>query len=205
MKRGYAKIFIPLSLLAALIIIACPAKRMVRKDKGRMAVLASFDHKQHREYFKKEKIICANCHYMQLSLKGKTVKEAADTSQEFMYPAMEECHYCHNNRKFMGKIPQKCILCHQDSDLIIPDNHKFNWILMHKNISRTDRQECQSCHSDNYCNDCHLKRDTVRQRMHDRNFIFQHSIEARANPRKCVTCHSADYCKTCHTERGVTQ
>ncbi len=168
-------------------------------------ILANFSHAIHESIFTKEKVVCSNCHYLQFSLKGLNKKANKKFSKRLTYPGMEECHWCHNNAQKANIASQKCILCHSQTDLLIPDNHKVDWLYRHRNISRIDKKECSNCHRDEFCSDCHLRRDDIRQRVHDRNYIFSHSIEVRTNPRKCVTCHTLEYCKECHTERGITQ
>ena len=193
-----------MSFAVLAVILSCPAKRVTTKLQ-RQYMFSSFKHKKHDKFFKRENIVCANCHYMQVSLEGKTPQQADAISQEFMYPSMEECHFCHRNEKFKAEAPQNCMICHKDTQQIMPQNHRKDWLKEHKTVSRQTGGECASCHEENYCTDCHLRRDSVRQMVHERNYIFYHSIEARNNPRKCVSCHSAVFCKDCHTERGITQ
>jgi len=181
-----------------------PERKSGYKKLKRSVMLSTFSHKKHNKYFEQEKIYCSNCHFMQFSLEGKRRKDRGKLSSELLYPGMEECHYCHENKKYENAAPQECLLCHVALSGMMPDNHRVDWINRHKSASRIE-DDCAKCHRDNYCSDCHLKRDTIRQRVHDRNYLYAHSIEARANPRKCVSCHTASYCLTCHIERGITR
>lgn len=196
-------------IFVSLIFYACPKKNSpgssAYKNLDRYPLISKFSHKAHKNVLKKERIICSNCHSMQISLENQPRNKRADLSGELLYPGMEECHYCHNNDKYEGNAPKECLTCHKDLGGMLPDNHKIDWLNRHKMISKLEKSECSKCHQDSYCTDCHLKRDTIRQRVHDRNFLYAHSVEARSNPRKCVSCHTAAYCLSCHTERGITQ
>jgi hypothetical protein len=169
-----------------------------------MSILSVFDHREHKNIFDKEKVFCSNCHFLEIPLEVKKAREREALSG-FLYPGMNECHYCHYNEKFANVASQQCTICHKDVTDIIPDDHKVNWLSRHATISRLEENECKKCHRDDYCNDCHLRRDTIRQRVHDRNYMYRHSIEARMNPRRCVSCHTVIYCKDCHYARGVEE
>lgn len=166
----------------------------------------TFSHEVHKKVLEKEGFDCFVCHPMNLELEDKEeleIEELIKASKQTFFPGKQTCHFCHFNPKSGNIAPDKCSICHFNLREIWPKNHNFDWIAKHAVYSKADVSDCESCHSQTFCNDCHKRRDTPTLRVHDRNYRFIHGIEARANPTLCGKCHEAkSFCDTCHIKGG---
>ena len=83
------------------------------------------------------------------------------------------------------------------------DAHDDKWLTNHANVSKSDENACQNCHTPKYCLDCH-NGVTKPLKIHPNDWIVTHSIAARKSNPDCSSCHqSQNFCVDCHNSMGV--
>ncbi len=133
-------------------------------------------------------------------------------------PTMSQCFTCHEHAQQWQRA--ECTPCHDQRDLrtSLPRTflrHDENFARRHATPATTQKQLCQSCHTQADCDGCHdtVQGLSIERRMPERierafihrgDFLSVHAIEARAEPAKCQRCHEASSCEGCHTARGVS-
>ena len=157
-----------------------------------------FVHSKHKEAFGKLGVRCTDCHTFAIKPKESGPVGPAVPSQ-FLQPPARICHQCHLGKVALAR-PNQCILCHANTQSLMPEDHLLSWRIRHGKMAQLDRQSCNQCHTTSSCSTCHLKNDTMNPVVHPPNFRLTHSIRVRADPQSCIMCHkSASFCKDCHT------
>ena len=148
--------------------------------------IAKFPHDKHVDI----KGGCERCH--------AGVATSSDIFKKHL-PDMALCIECHKVKDQMDY----CFTCHSQGENLKPEDHQLVWRSSHGIASYTQKQECQDCHTENYCVDCHLK-DNLDHIVHPLNFVNNHSLQARGNKENCYTCHEElAFCVDCHQQRMV--
>ncbi len=171
----------------------------------------SFNHKFHMQ---EQKMECVTCH------QGM---EKTDFATAVNHPSMATCNTCHNN----VKANNECETCHLNIANLRPASHSVvSFKKEHGRMSRlrTMDAQCQSCHSNNFCEQCHDGNNLTKlnpkeamglisprasgninslalkgQMVHDINFRFTHGIEAKGKAADCQSCHrTQEFCADCH-------
>jgi hypothetical protein len=157
--------------------------------------------------------------------------DKVDLSTKANLPTMATCNTCHDN----VKATNTCESCHTNFVSLIPGDHlRVDFRRDHRDQVRLGSMEteCQTCHSNSFCQQCHdgaiLKafgkkdlmsdpqprrstKDSPNQlnlmNAHDLNYRFTHGIDARARQSECATCHDRQtFCAECHAAGGnITQ
>ena len=178
-----------------------------------------FSHQQHLAM---EGVDCQACH--------TGIEESEEVSGNYV-PSMATCNTCHNDRKATNV----CQACHRNFVTLLPKDHlRSDFIRNHRDLARIGAltTDCQSCHSESFCQQCHqssgLKafqgrdlmtepsgktstkdspRQMILQNVHELNYRFTHGIDARSRQAECASCHEAQtFCVQCHQAGGnVTQ
>jgi hypothetical protein len=157
--------------------------------------------------------------------------EEVDYASAANLPTMPTCSSCHDNRQAANI----CESCHTNFTSLLPKDHKVaNFRKEHKHSVRVGSFDasCQSCHTQNFCQDCHdganilsfpnrkdastpqsakssaddTQRKMVLQNVHGLNYRFTHGIEAKGRVSDCYSCHSREtFCSACHAQGGIVQ
>lgn len=159
-----------------------------------------FSHKKHL----KSDMQCEKCHPMKEDGRNRTL------------PKEELCLECHKQRK----IDNKCSVCHEsyasgqlktnfNGVYLVPLqgklNHQRDWDKRHVKEAQFDRDVCDNCHQQAFCNKCH---DGVMKplKIHPEDYITLHPIDARRNSESCNSCHRyQSFCLDCHQKAGLTE
>jgi len=140
--------------------------------------------------------LCQRCH--STTAHGLAVPEGSR-----MYPVMEQCLICHNNkyRAPDGTVAtSRCDLCHVERGYgASPVSHKEpDWDTRHGAVGVLST-----------CSACHIKKDACSEchggilMPHPEPWLYAHGRSAEAKGRKsCAQCHNVkEYCNTCHKVR----
>ncbi len=165
-----------------------------------------FDHERHLG-MKEIEGQCVTCH-------SGVVKKS-----EPPLPAMSKCFTCHEHQEQWNQ--GTCAPCHTSRELArtMPQSflrHDQEFARHHGQFAVEDKRLCQSCHTQEQCNDCHdASQDlTIERRrpekievttVHGGDFLVRHSIEAQSEPTRCARCHAPETCESCHLQRGVSE
>lgn len=156
----------------------------------------------------RKNMLCESCHEM----------------NENIFPSEEKCITCHAQEGNIfpalqhEKNGKACQTCHITTDktrrldtqlnpmqTLQPNNHEVDWIKRHGAISRTEPDNCASCHLENDCAQCHNEKVAKPFAVHPPNFLTIHSLNARANMGACSDCHnSQSFCFECHSDAKLT-
>jgi len=148
--------------------------------------VAKFPHSKHVG----DEISCDRCH--------AGVAASANIFEKHL-PPMATCMDCHK----VTDQTSDCFTCHSQGENLKPIDHQVVWKASHGVAANTEKEECQGCHTENYCVDCHLK-DNLDHRVHPLNFVNNHALQARGNKDNCYTCHEEQaFCVDCHQQRMV--
>ena len=169
----------------------------------------------HKNHVVDQKIKCLVCH---------AGVDTSTVATDIPRPQMNSCTTCHN-----GKVAvNQCENCHRNLATLYPESHKKeDFKKYHKLYVRLGAMEnqCQACHSDNFCAQCHdgtnltklspgnmtgmisprtLGNDKAQalagQAVHDLNYLYTHAVDAKARTSECQTCHDRrTFCNDCHT------
>ena len=176
-----------------------------------------FNHKFHLD---NQKLKCTDCH---------TGLDKVDYAQDVptALPSMESCTTCHTSQ---GPAPIECSNCHISTANLMPEDHKVaDFIRVHKFEAKSNGEKCETCHSNNFCENCHAAtvgitesnsktdfytpyspykfKDDVKQQQitfkHDLNYVYNHGVDARLHKDQCQTCHQTEtFCAKCHSADG---
>ena len=176
----------------------------------------------HEKHVAMDSVTCQTCH---------AGVETTDLTSGQNLPGMMTCNTCHNDRRATNV----CESCHRNFATLLPEDHrKSDFIRNHRDLTRVGAltTECQSCHTETFCQQCHqtsgLKafrgkdlmtepsaktsthdspRQMILQSVHELNYRFTHGFDARARQSECASCHEAQtFCAQCHESGGnVTQ
>jgi len=128
---------------------------------------------------------CVDCH---------TGVDNSENISDSHLPAMQSCVQCHSDLEK----PDYCNICHKAGEDRRPADHKSNWTAGHGMNSYTNKDNCQICHTDNYCLECH-RGDNLDRQVHPLNFVNNHAITAKSGNDKCYICHEEQsFCQECH-------
>lgn len=123
----------------------------------------------------------------------------SETFVEQYLPNMASCVECH---KVVDRVDY-CYDCHNQGENLKPVDHQVVWRSSHGIAANTKKEECQVCHTENYCVDCHHN-DNLDRKVHPLNYVNNHSLQARGNKENCYTCHEEQaFCVDCHQQRMV--
>ncbi len=143
-----------------------------------------FNHKIHHE----NDIACLSCH--------EGVDKKDKVSGSLHLPLMDDCMTCHETPQDLAG----CYLCHGEKENLKPVDHDALWPENHGMFAESNAQNCNSCHTDNYCITCH-EGENLMDQTHPPDFIATHAISYMMRETDCGTCHeSRDYCIECHVE-----
>ena len=178
--------------LAALTVILIGCTKFYTQSPYR-----TFNHEQHVAILFEEKKDCFYCHQLPdantfLNLKGNfSVKAELKIDNT--------CHICHKDVPTkMNFAPQNCYVCHDNLKTMKPEDHVSQWVDLHVVPATLNKKDCDSCHSDWYCENCHSKQYTRENYRHPEAFRITHSVEAMMNPDSCDSCHRISFCRDCH-------
>lgn len=114
-------------------------------------------------------------------------------------PNMASCVECH---KVVDRVDY-CFDCHSQGENLKPVDHQVVWKSSHGIAGQSKKEECQGCHTENYCVDCHHN-DNLDHKVHPLNYVNNHALQARGNKDNCYTCHEEQaFCVDCHQQRMV--
>jgi hypothetical protein len=114
-------------------------------------------------------------------------------------PDMASCIGCHK----VTDQTDYCFSCHNQGENLKPVDHQVVWKSTHGIAGQTKKEECQGCHTENYCVECHHK-DNLNHKVHPLNFVNNHALQAKGNKDNCYTCHEEQaFCIDCHRQRMV--
>ena len=86
-------------------------------------------------------------------------------------------------------------------DLLMPDDHRVDWIARHGVVAISEGDDCASCHMEQDCITCHTESIGDPYAVHPPNFALIHATEPAQDIADCTTCHRLDtFCAACHTE-----
>ncbi len=174
-----------------------------------------FSHEQHTAM---EGVECTTCH------QGL---DQVDHATHANIPSMATCNTCHNDRKASNQ----CETCHQSFANLIPADHeRSDFARSHSSVARVGglATDCQTCHTETFCQQCHFNPDLKRfgakdlttepshktttqdspkqmllQGVHELNYRFTHGIDAKSNQADCQSCHTIQtFCAECHNAGG---
>ncbi len=164
-----------------------------------------FDHQRHLQ-MRGIRGQCVPCH------SGVVRQESS------LFPPMDRCFECHEHQQQFDR--GQCGPCHDALEVkqLVPRTfvrHDRSFLTLHGSEAQRQPRVCQSCHSQQQCDDCHDMTQTSlveqrhpeafeRQWTHPADFISRHALEARSQPGRCLTCHKPQTCDGCHLERGVS-
>ncbi len=134
-------------------------------------------------------------------------------------PSMSQCFTCHEHEQQWQR--GQCSPCHERRDLerTLPTTflrHDAAFVRRHGDEVATQKELCQSCHTERQCQSCHdvtqalgVERRhpeaiTARGQVHRGDFMTRHAIEAKSQPARCSSCHAPQDCDSCHVARGVS-
>jgi len=141
-----------------------------------------FNHKLHFE----NEISCTICHA------GIQSKDQVESQMHL--PDMDGCMSCHVTPETIAG----CYACHETSDLLKPADHEVAWMKNHGMVGEAGSENCNSCHTDNYCVDCH-KGENLQSQTHPPEFLLTHSMSYMVRESDCASCHeSKQFCIGCH-------
>jgi hypothetical protein len=153
-------------------------------------------------------------------IKGQCVAchSGAVQQQSTLFPPMDQCFSCHEHEQQFARA--ECAPCHTAEDVarlepVSFQRHDENWSRHHGHDANLRPDLCQTCHTQNQCDDCHdvTQGMAVEARrperieanfVHRADFITRHAMEARSQPGTCTSCHQPETCDACHLERGVS-
>lgn len=168
------------------------------------SVRGKFNHGSHERPLASAGATCVDCHRFDLSLGAHEEQAGRELAGRALLAGTLACHFCHVEPITRQRgAPSVCATCHDDLELLRPEDHDLAWIRVHASVARTDPTRCDNCHRQADCIACHQNRDSLETLVHERNFRFFHSVEARANPMKCGRCHREDFCIRCHQKGRV--
>lgn len=114
-----------------------------------------------------------------------------------------ECMECH--------VEQDCSSCHSEEVATPFSVHPPDFVTVHAETPRLDRQECTQCHQpETFCAPCHSRTDTTpterpveSKNIHPPGWLESdgtnnHAEMARRNITECASCHTEDDCTSCH-------
>lgn len=141
-----------------------------------------FTHKNHIA----RNIPCEKCH--------PGIAQSESVEQGLHLPQMATCMSCHE----LPQTSEGCYLCHTKDESLTPASHLADWTHRHGLLSEANRQECYTCHTENYCADCH-QGENLSNQIHPPEFIATHSISYLTRESDCVGCHQGkEFCAECH-------
>lgn len=109
-----------------------------------------------------------------------------------------------------------CTDCHETGEENLAHerfNHTPYFAEHHRIEARQNKQVCDMCHQESFCNDCHatwtelspavkLQAETYRRAPHRGNYASRHGIDGRMDPVSCYRCHgnpkTSKTCVPCH-------
>jgi hypothetical protein len=159
-------------------------------------------------------------HLQMDAIKGQCVAchSGAVQQESTLFPPMNQCFSCHEHEAEFERA--QCAPCHSQEDVaqlrpVSFQRHDESWSRHHGHDANLRPELCQTCHTQNQCDDCHDVTQSigVETRMPERaeasfvhraDFITRHALEARAQPNQCLSCHQPETCDGCHAERGVS-
>jgi len=157
--------------------------------------------------------------------------EKVEYASKANLPSMATCNTCHDNRQATNV----CESCHTNFTSLLPSDHKVgNFRKEHRQLARVGNYdaECQTCHTQSFCQDCHeganlvnfpnrkdpvtprsgkispddTQKKMVLQNVHELNYRFTHGLDAKGRVSDCYSCHSREtFCSTCHAKGGIVQ
>lgn len=183
------------------------ARGLVAKSVVAPPARLRFSHKAH------QKTACARCH-------SNLAK--VDLATRDHLPTEASCLECHDGKKQSNA----CQLCHPQSGSgklsiradrpagmapLMPSGsrrgpmaHDLRFVFDHANIARAQRDQCMSCHVEQFCSDCHGNGMRPLQ-LHPAGFLGTHGMDASTNTRACMSCHQqATDCRACHLRFGIS-
>ncbi len=106
--------------------------------------------------------------------------------------------------------PPICSECHDDYRASL--SHTADYDLRHKYYAVQQKQVCNLCHKESFCQDCHANKEELKPSdkfkdepkrflPHRGDYLTQHRIDGRINPAPCLKCHGRnnnERCKACH-------
>jgi len=125
-----------------------------------------------------------------------------------------DCSTCHVDDAF-SIVPEKsvCLECHDQAfadDVTYPalTSHKPTWAFNHRLSAKTEANNCESCHAQDFCLECHKsgfadEMGTLENNManiHRSEFAVSHPIAARTDQQLCSSCHENKFCVECHQQ-----
>jgi hypothetical protein len=142
-------------------------------------------------------------------------------------PEMATCNTCHD----AATAPNTCESCHTNLVSLRPVEHNTSdFVRFHKQSALATDANCNSCHTEESCQECHNGADLVsvsvpgsdlqvpsgprafaldrgagqnKLKVHDLNFRFTHGTLAQSKMTDCQTCHDQQsFCSTCHMAGG---
>lgn len=158
------------------------------KDPGLVPRITNYNVKFNHAAHISQGFTCNQCH------DGISHKATASPSNEYL-PDMQKCMQCH-------EVPEEiegCYMCHSEDENLRPASHTTLWEHSHGNF-RASKDDCMSCHSDNFCVTCH-EGENLFNESHSPDFIMTHSLSFVSREKDCATCHEGyESCRTCHME-----
>ncbi len=128
----------------------------------------------------------------------------SEDSRLTLLPGMVSCTTCHED----AGARNECLTCHLPGENLKPASHVLGFQRAHGDLARTGAVDpggmtCQTCHSNDFCQDCH-EGENLDRTTHPLNFAFTHALEAQANKQNCITCHTEQqFCIDCHRDNFV--
>ena len=135
---------------------------------------------------------CTQCH----TVVGKNERD------QLIYglPSMPTCMTCHDGRQ----VSAECTLCHINTDNLLPQDHRLQWMQRHDEVARSDISTCAQCHvQEQSCDMCH-RGDNLQGIPHREGFVDTHAFSFYSKSKDCTACHDfAVDCVSCHRSRRV--
>ncbi len=194
-KKHFFELFLVLG------VCVCFSLSLSATAEPQIDIKKKFNHKKHKSTFQDKSVFCADCHLTNLLVNIKDGEDYKAISGEVKLYRYESCHFCHKNPEKGNIAPNRCTLCHQNKDEILPKNHIRSWKSSHANNAKFEPASCKKCHMSSFCIDCHKSKRELERKVHPGNFIYTHSIMVRAMPNKCTSCHQVKFCVSCHSKR----
>ncbi|MDH5716569.1 MAG: hypothetical protein OEZ22_02900 [Spirochaetia bacterium] len=167
-----------------------PEQKVKKRENILLYEEISFDHLKH---IAEKELPCLKCH--EDALRNSTIKQSE------LFPKMKICINCHD--EYFPQENNNCQFCHEkDIQNIKPVTHNNFWLKKHgKNLTRTERAECKSCHSVTSNKDCFSCHQKEKPKNHNLAFrIKGHGYSAVSDRESCNTCHTEAACINCHSK-----
>jgi hypothetical protein len=161
-----------------------------------------YNHEKHVEILYKQDKNCFYCHTLPNleKMDEETIKKVILQKKDLKIDG--KCHTCHRNPETrLAEAPFRCETCHVNMKDMKPADHIKGWDRIHSIQAKTNKKECQKCHSDRFCDTCHKKVYNVVNFKHPASFRTVHSLNAMIDPASCGTCHRVSFCNECHRKR----